>query len=159
MARRILPLTEEKIKAAKSQEKPRRLFDGGGLYLEITPHDSRLWRMKIRINNRERVLSFGKYPGVSLEQARRKREEARRMKAAGLDPAEERKAQKRAKLDFQAIQKEKELVRHEMEKLSSMTLSELLREKISIRTLASILVSLSEEDILRTKKVIEQFRI
>ena len=114
--------------------------------------------MKIRIDGRERLLSFGKYPDVSLEQDRRKRDEARRVKAAGLDPVEERREQKRAQKDFQEREREKELVRNEIEELSGMTLSELLKEKISIKTLASIIVSLSEEDLLRTKKMIEQFR-
>ena len=46
MARRIPPLTDEKIKEATPQEKPKRLFDGGGLYLEVTPQGSKLWHLK-----------------------------------------------------------------------------------------------------------------
>ena len=62
------------VKNARPQEKIYRLFDGGGLYLEVTPQGSKLWRMKFRQpNGKENRLSFGKYPDVSLEQARQKR--------------------------------------------------------------------------------------
>ncbi|WAW10406.1 integrase arm-type DNA-binding domain-containing protein [Oxalobacter vibrioformis] len=99
MARIIKPLSPLQIKNAKPKEKPYKLFDGSGLYMEVTPIGSKLWRMKIRIDNRERLLSFGKYPDVSLEQARARRDEARKQKAAGIDPGEAKKRQKREKAE------------------------------------------------------------
>lgn len=97
MARVIKPLSPVQVKNAKPKEKMYKLFDGGGLYLEVMPTGSKLWRMKFRQENgKENLLSFGKYPEVSLEQARAFREEARGMKAAGIDPSIARKAQKAA---------------------------------------------------------------
>lgn len=97
MPRRIPPLTTKQIDSAKPKEKKYTLFDGGGLYLEIVPTGSKLWRMKARLNGRAMQLSFGKYPDVSLAQARQKREDARKMIAAGIDPREEKRARIAAK--------------------------------------------------------------
>ncbi len=98
MARIIKPLTPIQIKNAKPREKAYKLFDGGGLFLQIMPTGSKLWRMKFRQSNgKENLLSFGKFPEVSLEAARKKREEARSLKASGIDPVEKRKEIKTAK--------------------------------------------------------------
>jgi integrase len=89
-----MPLTDTTIKAAKPRPKPQRLFDGGGLYLEISPAGGRWWRLKYRHGGKEKRLSLGTYPDTSLKQARERRDEARRLLADGLDPGEERKANK-----------------------------------------------------------------
>lgn len=95
MPRLIKPLSPLQVKNAKPRVKTYKMFDGGGLYLEITPTGSKLWRMKFRqANGKENRLSFGIYPDVSLEQARQKREGARRLLAQGIDPSEEKKTQK-----------------------------------------------------------------
>ncbi len=99
MAKIIKPLSPVQIKNAKPQDKSYKLFDGSGLYLEIFPTGSKLWRMKFRqANGKESRLSFGSYPGVSLEQARKKREEVRKLKAEGVNPVEKRKKLQAAKL-------------------------------------------------------------
>lgn len=99
MAKIIKPLSPLQVRNAKPKDKSYKLFDGGGLYLEVFPTGSRLWRMKFRqANGKESRLSFGAYPDVSLEQARQKREEARKLKAEGIDPVENRKEQQAAKL-------------------------------------------------------------
>jgi integrase len=72
------------------------LFDGGGLYLLITPSGGKLWRFKYRFNKKEKKLAFGSYPEISLQDARKKREEARRLLANNVDPDAVRKAQKQA---------------------------------------------------------------
>jgi len=69
-------LTETEIKAARPHTKPYKLFDGGGMYLLITPDGGRWWRLKYRINGKERGLSLGVYPAIGLKRARGKREEA-----------------------------------------------------------------------------------
>lgn len=98
-AKIIKPLSPVQIKNARPQDKSYKLFDGGGLYLEIFPTGSKLWRMKFRqASGKESRLAFGSYPELSLEQARRKREEARKLKAEGIDPAENRKEKQAAKL-------------------------------------------------------------
>jgi hypothetical protein len=77
MPKRIVPLSDPKIKKAKPQQKPVTLFDGGGLFLLVTPTGGKLWRFKYRFANKEKLLSFGSYPEISIAAARRKREEAR----------------------------------------------------------------------------------
>ncbi|MDD3295559.1 MAG: integrase arm-type DNA-binding domain-containing protein [Geobacteraceae bacterium] len=109
MAKRIVPLTDLQVKNAKPGEKPSTLFDGGGLYLWIDrqKHDankkplpaSKLWRLKYRFNGKEKLLSLGKYPDISLAEARNRRHEARNKIANGIDPSEVRKAQKAAQTE------------------------------------------------------------
>jgi len=97
VARRTTPLTATEIKAAKPKEKAYKLFDGGGLYLLISPSGGKLWHQKYRFNDKEKKIALGAYPSVSLRTARAKREEIRRMVADGIDPAKERKADKETK--------------------------------------------------------------
>lgn len=78
MPRQATPLTDSAIKAAKPKEKPYKLTDGQGLYLEIMPNGSKLWRMKYRHSDKEKRLALGAYPDLSLAKARQKRAEARR---------------------------------------------------------------------------------
>ena len=94
-----MPLTNITILKAKPADKPVRLFDGGGLYLEISPAGGKLWRLKYRFNGKEKRLALGIYPDVSLARAREKRHEARTLLADGNDPSENRKAQKAARAD------------------------------------------------------------
>ncbi|EPR3506144.1 tyrosine-type recombinase/integrase [Serratia marcescens] len=106
-----MKLTARQVDTAKPKEKPYKLSDGGGLYLEVAPNGSRYWRMKYRINGKEKRLSFGVYPIVSLAVAREEREKAKRVLAAGGDPGEVKKAGKLAqKLSientFEAIARE-----------------------------------------------------
>ena len=89
-------LTDTAIRKAKPTEKVQRLFDGGGLYLEISPAGGKLWRMKYRHGGKEKRLAFGTYPDTSLASAREKRDAARKLLAAGVDPGEHRKAEKAA---------------------------------------------------------------
>lgn len=93
-----VPLTDTAIRNAKSADKPVRLFDGGGLYLEIAPSGGKWWRLKYRFGGKEKRYSLGVYPEVTLATARKKRDEAREKLAAGIDPGEAKKAEKRASL-------------------------------------------------------------
>jgi Arm domain-containing DNA-binding protein/integrase-like protein len=83
------------ITKAKSQVKPNKLSDGAGLYLLIEPNGSKLWRFRYRFAGRENMLTFGPYPAVSLGDAREKRDMARKLLAAGANPSEKRKQEKR----------------------------------------------------------------
>jgi hypothetical protein len=89
-----MSLTDTSIRSAKSGEKPIRLFDGGGLYLEVSPAGSKMWRLKYRFDGKEKRLAFGVYPEAPLAKAREKRDEARKLLANGIDPSEQRKATK-----------------------------------------------------------------
>lgn len=99
------------IKNAKSQTKTTRLSDGRGMYLEISPNGGKWWRFKYRLNGKEKRMSLGVYPDVGLVDARDNREAARKLVAAGVDPAEHRKAVKVAQVEstentFEAIARE-----------------------------------------------------
>lgn len=92
-----MKLTARQISTAKPTEKPYKLSDGGGLYLLVNPNGSRYWRMKYRYAGKEKLLSIGVYPDVTLAEARDKRTEAKRMLAAGDDPSEVKQAAREAK--------------------------------------------------------------
>lgn len=95
-----MALTDTAIKNAKPKAKRWRLFDEGGLYLEISPAGGRWWRLKYRFGGKEKRLSLGTYPDTSLKQARERRDQARKVLAEGLDPGLERKTEKlRTKLE------------------------------------------------------------
>lgn len=91
-----MALTDTTIRTAKPAAKPQRLFDGGGLYLEVSPAGGKLWRLKYRHGGKEKRLALGAYPDTGLRDARDKRDAARKLLAAGADPAEQRKAAKAA---------------------------------------------------------------
>lgn len=106
-----MPLTDVKVRTAKPQDKPYKLTDGRGLYLLVNTNGSRYWRMKYRVMGREKLLSIGVYPDISLAVARQKRDEARRALAQGNDPGAIKKAEKQAKKiaaenTFEAIARE-----------------------------------------------------
>jgi hypothetical protein len=91
-----MPLTDTTIKNAKPSAKPVRMFDGGGLYLELAPTGGKLWRLKYRFDGKEKRLALGKYPDVGLKEARERRDDARKLLANGSDPGAVKKAQKAA---------------------------------------------------------------
>lgn len=106
-----MPLTDTTIRNTKPAEKPIKLFDGGGMFLLITPAGQRYWRLKYRFGNKEKLLALGVYPDVPLAAARKKRDEAREKLADGIDPGEAKKAEKRtqrlnAENSFEAIARE-----------------------------------------------------
>lgn len=89
-----MALTDTTIRNAKPGPKPIRLFDGGGLYLEVSPAGGKLWRVKYRFAGKERRLALGSYPTTSLKDARSKRDDAKRLLEAGIDPGETRRTEK-----------------------------------------------------------------
>lgn len=97
MAKIIPPLTDVQPRNAKPKEKPYKLADGGGLYLLVNTDGGKYWRMKYRFGGKEKTLAFGKYPDISLGQARKQRQEAKALLQQGIDPGENKKAQKAAR--------------------------------------------------------------
>ena len=91
-------LTDTQIRNLKPAEKAKKYADGGGLYLYIAKTGSKLWRMAYRFNDKEKLLSFGEYPIVSLKDARTKRNEAKKLLADGIDPSRHKKEMKNAAL-------------------------------------------------------------
>ncbi len=118
-----MSLTDAKIRAAKAKEKAYKLFDGDGLYLEVSPAGGKWWRLKYRINGKEKRLSLGTYPevplassknhvsGTTITGAREKCEAARQLLGEGIDPSEHRRAERSAKEElttnsFEAVTRE-----------------------------------------------------
>ena len=89
-----MPLSDKAIKAIKPADKVKRYSDEKGLYLEVAPSGGKLWRLKYRYGGKEKRLSFGAYPDTSLKRARERRDEARELLAAGIDPGQARKEAK-----------------------------------------------------------------
>lgn len=87
-------LTELECKKAALKDKPYRLFDGGGLYLEIHPNGAKYWRLKYRYAGKEKRIAIGVYPNVTAKQAREKAQDEKRKLSDGRDPLAERKAEK-----------------------------------------------------------------
>jgi len=94
-----MPMTDMQVRTAKPGDKPHRLYDTGGLYLEISPSGGKLWRLKYRFTGKERRMALGKYPEVGLADARIRRDQARKLLADGIDPGAVKKAQKVAKAE------------------------------------------------------------
>jgi integrase len=89
-----MPLTDVAIRAAKPREKAYKLADSQGLYLEVMPGGAKYWRLKYRIDGREKRLAIGVYPAVSLLAARKARDAAKDQLREGLDPGHEKKMAK-----------------------------------------------------------------
>ena len=94
-----MPLNDRQIKHSKPKSKPYKLTDGGGLYLHITPAGGKLWKLDYAIDGKRKTLSIGKYPDISLVEAREAADRARKMKAQGIDPSQ---AKQQAKAERQA---------------------------------------------------------
>jgi integrase len=89
-----MALTDTAVRAAKPRDKEYKLADGGGLYLLVTPSGGRLWRLKFRALGTEKKLAIGRYPDVSLGEARKARDAARAVVGAGGDPAAAKRRQR-----------------------------------------------------------------
>ena len=92
-------LTDIALRKAKPAAKPLKLSDGLGMYLLLKPDGSRYWRMDYRFDGKRKTLALGVYPEVSLSNPRQRREDARRLLAAGTDPGVARKSAKRAQAE------------------------------------------------------------
>ena len=89
-----MKLSDNRLKNLKPKERPYRMADGEGLSIQIEPSGSKLWRFRYRIAGSEKMLSMGSYPEVGLAAARKRREEARALLAAGRDPSAHRLEEK-----------------------------------------------------------------
>jgi integrase len=95
-----MALTDVAIRNAKPRPKPYKLGDALGLFLLVQPTGGKLWRMKYRVDGREKKLGIGTYPDISLADARKRRDDARELLATGKDPSREKQREKtRARLD------------------------------------------------------------
>lgn len=97
-----MALTDRQIVNLKPTDKPRKVSDGGGLHLFVSPSGGKLWRLAYRYGGKQKLLSFGPYPAVGLADARAKREEAKKQLASDVDPAHWQKLEKQSKADSSA---------------------------------------------------------
>ncbi len=121
-----MPLTDTRIRSLKIEPKDYKVADGEGLFLFVSKTGSKLWRMRYRFEGREKLLSFGKYPEVSLTRAREKKLAARALLADGVDPREQEKADK---AEAAATNE------HTFEKLSAELMDKLGKEGLAETTL------------------------
>jgi len=97
-----MPLTDVKIRQAKATAKTLKLADTAGLYLEVKPSGSKLWRYRYRIAGRENLYAIGNYPSVSLADARKARDEARDLIKQGRHPAHARQSERNQQINANA---------------------------------------------------------
>jgi integrase len=153
----INKLTHTALRAAKPTEKPYKLSDGGGLYLLVNPSGALWWRFKYQFEGREKLLSLGVHPHVSLQQARALRDEAKKAVANRVDPSAKRQAEKSSTANsFEAVARE--WLALQEKKLASATyakavwtLETLVYPYIGSRPIAK----LSAADVLKVLKRIE----
>ncbi|QEE24970.1 tyrosine-type recombinase/integrase [Rhodanobacter glycinis] len=98
-----MALTDTAIRKAAPHDKPYKLSDGGGMYLEVMPTGAKYWRLKYRMAGKEKRFALGVYPMVSLASARQGREEARKLLVQGVDPSAARQEAKQAKAEVIAL--------------------------------------------------------
>jgi integrase len=96
------------VRKAKPSARPKKLFDGGGLHVLIQPTGSKLWRLAYRFAGKQKTLALGVYPAVSLDEARTRRDEAKKLLARSVDPSVQRKINKHTAKDssFRAVAEE-----------------------------------------------------
>jgi hypothetical protein len=100
-----MPLSDTTIRNAKPADKPFKLTDEKGMYLFVTPAGGKLWRMQYRFAGKQKLLAFGKYPEITLSDARERRDEAKKLLANGTDPGVAAKEERAKARDEYARQK------------------------------------------------------
>lgn len=91
-----MPLTDTTIRNVKSADKPQKLFDGNGLFLFVTPSGTKSWRLKYRVQGREKLLTLGTYPQLSLKEAREACAAAKKQLSGDIDPSVEKKVKSKS---------------------------------------------------------------
>ncbi len=86
-----MALSDVEVRTAKPEEKAYKLTDGEGMVLLVYPNGSKYWRLRYRFGGKEKMLALGKYPEISLADARARRDEAKKLLAQGIDPKAEQK--------------------------------------------------------------------
>lgn len=162
MAKLIKPLTATQVANAKPKEKLYKLFDGGGLFLQVNPSGGKHWKMKYRKNDgKESLLTFGSYPALTLEQARKKRDEARSQITHGVDPGLAKQTEK-AERQYRAINTFENVTREWMEvhaskvKPGTLHIYRVLLDKLVFPLIGKQLISdLKAPDFLQVLRRIE----
>jgi integrase len=96
-------LSDTKLRSLKPKDKPYRIFDERGLYVQVSTSGARLWRFKYKFEGKEKLLALGQYPDVPLSLARERRDEARQLLARNIDPALHKRSAKQGDGSFAAV--------------------------------------------------------
>lgn len=168
-----MALNDKQINNLKPKERVLKLSDGGGMFIQVSPQGSKLWRMAYRFNGVQKLLSFGAYPAVGLAAARQKREAAKKLLASDIDPAFQSKQEKLALLaagknTFESVAEEF-LIKNEREGradatlgkkrwLVSLALPDLAKRPIGEITASEILVPLKRVEALGNFETAKRLR-
>ena len=93
-----MSLSDTQLRNMKATGKAKKISDGGGLYLHLSPAGGKLWRMAYRFEGKQKTVCFGAYPALSLKEAREKRDESKALLARGIDPSLHKQAAKAASI-------------------------------------------------------------
>lgn len=104
-----MALTDIKVRTVKPLDKPFKLTDGEGMHLLVNPNGAKYWRLQYRFGGKQKMLALGVYPTVTLADARKRREMAKKLVSDGIDPAEKKKEDKieqSGAMTFEAVARE-----------------------------------------------------
>jgi len=155
-------LTVAAVKSAVARAAPYKLADGGGLYLLVNPKGSKYWRYKYRYGGIEKVLAFGVFPEVGLQEARKRHQEARAQRREGSDPSQIRRVQKAAAVregldSFEAIAREWQAIHMQAKAVSYQERVEGVLQRFLLPYLGSYPVSqLTAPEVLAVLRRIEE---
>jgi|GEM_PF-1201952 len=149
------------VASAKPKDRSYKMFDGGGLHLFVKPNGSKLWRLTYSWLGKQKTLSFGQWPEVTLADARDKRTEARRLIALGTDPAQQQRIDAaRARIEdndtFKAVALEW-VAKNEREGMADITLSKIrwLLDKAYPRIGSRPISQITAQEVLAVLRAIE----
>ena len=91
-----MKLNDKRCKTAETKDKPYKIADGQGMYLDIRPNGAKYWRLRYRLHGKQKLLALGVYPEISLKEARERRNEARKLLEDGIDPSKNKRDTQRA---------------------------------------------------------------
>ncbi|EFJ9140786.1 tyrosine-type recombinase/integrase [Escherichia coli] len=153
-----MALTDVKVRTIKSGDKPVKLSDGDGMHLLVHPNGSKYWRLQYRFNGKQKMLALGVYPEVSLADARQRRDDARKLIAAGIDPSEHKKIVKAEQEDeektFEVVARAWHAENKKWSELHSQRILKGLEEHLFPVIGKSYIASLKTKDLLAPIKAV-----
>lgn len=154
-----MALTDTKVRAAKPEAKEYSLVDGDGMFLLVHPNGSKYWRFRFRFGGKQHLMAFGVYPETSLADARQKREETRKLVAAGVDPREHKRAVKEEKakevITFESVARDWHASNRKWSKSHSARVLKSLEDNLFDAIGKRNIADLKTQDLLKPLKAVE----
>lgn len=154
-----MALTDTKVRAAKPEAKEYSLVDGDGMFLLVHPNGSKYWRFRFRFGGKQHLMAFGVYPETSLADARQKREETRKLVAAGVDPREHKRAVKEEKakevVTFESVARDWHASNRKWSKSHSARVLKSLEDNLFDAIGKRNIADLKTQDLLKPLKAVE----